>query len=44
MGKAQMIALPPPVDASVVDMEDQKLYKKRQSEQLQNAKQNWTVH
>jgi hypothetical protein len=39
-GKAQMITLPPPVNASAVDAEDQKLYKKKQSGPLQNTKQN----
>jgi hypothetical protein len=39
-GKVQMIALPLPINTSTLDTEDQKLYKKRQSGQLQNAKQN----
>jgi hypothetical protein len=30
-GKVQTIVLPPPVNTSVPDVEDQKLYKKRQS-------------
>ncbi len=38
-GKAQMIVLPPPINASAPDAEDQNNIGKMQSGQLQNAKQ-----